>query len=143
MTNVLEFLPQRPPFVMVDKLLSVDDKSACTEFVVTADNIFAENGTFSEAGMIENMAQTCAAGMGYVNVCMYENTVKIGFLSAVRNLQILRLPKVGETLNTCVYIVENVMDMILVRSEIKIKDEPIAEGEMKIFITNMDNEKNT
>jgi predicted hotdog family 3-hydroxylacyl-ACP dehydratase len=143
MTNVLEFLPQRPPFVMVDKLLSVDDKSACTEFVVSADNIFTENGTFSEAGMIENMAQTCAAGMGYVNVCMYENTVKIGFLSAVRNLQILRLPKVGETLNTCVYIVENVMDMILVRSEIKIKDEPIAEGEMKIFITNMDNEKNT
>ena len=141
--DVLTLLPQRPPFVMVDNLLSVDEKSACTELLVTADNIFTENGRFAEVGIIENIAQTCAAGMGYVTICTHKNTVKIGFLSAVRNLTIERLPKVGETLNTYVSIVEHVMEMILIKSEVRINDETIAEGDMKIFVTDIENEKDS
>jgi len=127
---------------MIDKLLSVAEKSVCTELLITADNIFTKNGELLEAGVIENMAQTCAAGMGYVNVCTYQNSVKIGFLSAIRNFSIKRLPKVGETLHTCVSIVELVMEMILIKSEVKIDDETIAEGDMKIFVTDIENEKN-
>jgi len=141
--DILTLIPQRSPFVMIDKLLSVNEKSVCAELLITADNIFAKNGEFIEAGIIEHIAQTCAAGMGYVNVCAYQNTVKIGFLSAIRNFSLKRLPKVGETLHTCVSIVELVMGMMLIKSEVKINDEPIAEGEMKIFITDIENEKNT
>ena len=138
--DILSIIPQRPPFVMVGKLLSVDYKSACTEFLITADNIFTKNGRFAEAGIIENMAQTCAAGMGYINVCTHKNTIKTGFLSAIRNLTLTRLPKVGETLNTCVSIVEHIMGMVLIKSNVKINGEIIAEGEMKIFITDVENE---
>jgi len=141
--DILTFIPQRPPFVMVGKLLSVDDKSACTKLLISDDNIFAQNGTFAEAGVIENMAQTCAAGMGYINVCTHNNTVKIGFLSAIKNFNLKRLPKAGETLTTCVSIMEQVMDMILIKSEVKINEELIAEGDMKIFITDIDNEDDT
>jgi len=141
--DILTLLPQRPPFVMVGKLLSVDDKSACTELLISDDNIFVENGTFAEAGIMENMAQTCAAGMGYINICVHNNAVKIGFLSAIKNFNLKRLPKVGETLNTYVSIVESVMEMILIKSEVKINEEMIAEGDMKIFITDIDNEDDT
>jgi len=141
--NMEELLPQRPPFVMVDKLLSVNEKSACTELLITADNIFTKNGEFAEAGIIEHIAQTCAAGMGYINVCTYKDTVKIGFLSAIRDFTLRRLPKVGETLHTCVSIVELVMGMILIKSEVKINDETIAEGDMKIFITDIESENDS
>ena len=140
--DILSIIPQRPPFVMIDKLLNVDAQSACSELTVTADNMFVENGTFAQAGIIENMAQTCAAGMGYVNVCTYKNTVKIGFLSAVKNLSFSRLPNVGETLTTCISIAEQVMGMILVNAQVKIQNETIAEGEMKIFITDIDTMNN-
>ena len=138
--DILNIIPQRPPFVMISKLLSADNSSASTELCVTADNILVENGEFVEAGIIEHIAQTCAAGMGYINTCVYQNTVKIGFLTAIRNLTIKRLPKVGETLRTQVEITERVMEMALVKSEVKINDEIIAEGEMKIYITDIDNE---
>jgi predicted hotdog family 3-hydroxylacyl-ACP dehydratase len=120
---------------MVGKLLDADERSACTEFVITADNIFVCNGLFIEAGIIENMAQTCAAGMGYLNANTVQDEVRIGFLSAIRNLIIKRLPKVGEILHTSVFIVEHFVGMLLIKTEVKIKEETIAEGEMKIFIT--------
>jgi predicted hotdog family 3-hydroxylacyl-ACP dehydratase len=134
-TDILSIIPQRMPFVMVSKLLHADEQSACTELLITSDNIFVRNGMFIEAGIIENMAQTCAAGMGYINANTTQDEVRIGFLSAIRNLIIKRLPKVGETLHTCVSIVEHFVGMMLIKTEVKINDETIAEGEMKIFIT--------
>lgn len=139
--NILSIIPQRPPFVMVNRLLSADDQSVCAELVVADNNIFVKNNMLIEAGVIEHIAQTCAAGMGYVGVYRHKSTVKIGFLSAIRNLTILRLPKVGEILSTRISIVEHVMEMILIKADVKIKDETIAEGEMKIFVTDIDNEK--
>ena len=42
--NILSFIPQRYPFVMVDPLLYADEKTATTDFTVTAENIFCEDG---------------------------------------------------------------------------------------------------
>ncbi|MDR2979453.1 MAG: hypothetical protein LBV02_03285 [Bacteroidales bacterium] len=128
---------------MVDKLLAVDEESACAQLVVASDNIFVENRLFVEAGIVEHIAQTCAAGMGFVNRNTLNNKVKIGFLSAIRNLAITRLPKVGETLTTHVSMLEHVMEMALIAANVKIGDETIAEGAMKIFITDIENENNS
>ena len=63
--NVLHLLPQRPPFIMVDKLTYCDPKHAKTVFLVRADNIFCHDGVMEEAGLVENIAQTCAARTGF------------------------------------------------------------------------------
>ena len=55
-----EILPQKFPMVMVDKLLFSDEKTAVSGFTILADNIFCENGFFTQAGMLENIAQTAA-----------------------------------------------------------------------------------
>jgi 3-hydroxymyristoyl/3-hydroxydecanoyl-(acyl carrier protein) dehydratase len=138
--DILMLIPQRPPFVMIDTLLHVDDNSAIGELTITDNNIFTIDGVFSEAGMIEHIAQICAAGMGHINVCMHNNTPKIGFLSAIKNMEFKRQAKVGEILNTCVTIENFVMNIILVKTEVKINNEIVAKGSMKIFITAIETE---
>ncbi|MDR2814115.1 MAG: pseudouridylate synthase, partial [Prevotellaceae bacterium] len=59
--SILELLPQRPPFVMVDTLLYCDREVTVTSLLVRDGNIFCDNGRLTEAGVIENIAQTCAA----------------------------------------------------------------------------------
>ena len=63
--SVLDLLPHQPPFIMVDKLTHYDATSAKTTFVVRDDNLFCINGFMEEAGLIENIAQTCAARTGF------------------------------------------------------------------------------
>ena len=42
--NIEMLIPQRPPFVMIDKLLSFSETATITGFSIKADNIFVENG---------------------------------------------------------------------------------------------------
>lgn len=136
--DILRIIPQLPPFVMVDKLLSVSENSAATEFLIDKDVVFVEAGKMNAAGIVENIAQTCAAGLGYMNVVLAKNNVMIGFLAAIRDMVFHRLPEVGEKLTTKITILENVYSMTIVEGEVYIEEEQIARGSMKIFITNME-----
>ena len=62
--DILDLIPQRPPMVMVDRLLHCDPVVTETEFTVREENILVENGRMSACGLVENIAQTCAARMG-------------------------------------------------------------------------------
>ena len=42
--DIQSLIPQRPPFVMVDQLLSFTETTAHGGFRIKADNIFLENG---------------------------------------------------------------------------------------------------
>jgi len=121
---------------MVDKLLSCDYKTTKTALTVRNDNIFCDKGVLAEAGLIENIAQTCASRVGDINNQAGENSVKIGFIGMIRNLDIARLPKAGETLVTQVDLIEEVFQMSLVNATVSIGDEIITSCEMKIAITN-------
>jgi predicted hotdog family 3-hydroxylacyl-ACP dehydratase len=135
--DILDLLPQRPPFVMVDCLLHCDKVVTRTSLSVKEENIFCEKGLLTESGLIENMAQTCAARMGYINKYIYNDTVKLGFIGAIRNLEIVRLPRVNEILTTQITVVEEVFQMTLVNASVMIDDETIASCEMKISITDI------
>jgi len=131
-------LPQKPPFVMVDTLLYCDPKTIKTALTVLQDNIFVEAGVLAEAGLMENIAQTCAARAGSLDNIDSEtgsHRVKIGFIGMIRNLEILRLPKVGDTVLTQVDWMEEVFQISLVNATVKIEDEVIATCEMKISVT--------
>ena len=40
--EITSLIPQRPPFLMVDRILSCDDTDAVTELMVRQDNILLE-----------------------------------------------------------------------------------------------------
>lgn len=132
--DILTLIPQRRPFVMIDRLLSFDEIESSTDFVIKEDNIFCKDGLFLETGIMENIAQTCAARIGYININNNES-VKIGVIGSIKDLVITKLPKVGATLVTKVKVLSEVFAITLVEAEVYDNDELIAKCEMKISLT--------
>lgn len=132
-----ELIPQRPPFVMIDRLLSSDAVYSVTELEVRNDNIFVEDERLTASGLIENIAQTCAARIGYINL-NNGGTVKIGVIGSISNLNVTRTPKVGERLTTTIQLLEEVFNVTMVLASIKIGEEEIISANMKIALTDID-----
>lgn len=132
--EMTSLIPQRPPFMMVDKILSCDDTDAVTEFLVRQDNILLDDNKLSSAGIVENMAQSCAARMGCVNL-MNNNPIKLGFIGEIKNLKIYRQPMLNDHLTTEVHILMDVLDMTLASVCTKVNGEVIAEARMKLAST--------
>jgi len=135
--NIEELLPQRKPFIMLDALTHFDETITRTRMQVKADNIFVENNELTESGIIENIAQTCAARMGYINKYLHSDKVKIGFIGSIKDLVINELPKVGDNLVTTVEVINEVFAITLVNAKVEINDKLIASCEMKISITDI------
>ena len=136
--NIQSLIPQRPPFVMVDKLLSVTETATTTGFSIKADNIFVQDGVFKEPGLVENIAQTAAAGAGYVSHTQ-NKPVLVGYIGAVNNLQVFALPKTGDELITEITTENQIFDVTLIAGKITCNGQLIAQCKMKIFINQIKN----
>ena len=137
--NILELIPHRPPFVMVDKLTEFEGYYAATEMTVTEDNIFCLNGYFSEAGMMENMAQTCAARLGYKSLDN-DLSVKLGIIGAVKDFNVFFRPVPGDHQETGILIEHEVFNAILLKAEIRCKGKIAATAHMKLFLTDTESQ---
>lgn len=138
--DIHELLPQQEPFVMVDRLIHFDMERTVTRTEVTGSNLFVENGVFTPSGIIENIAQTCAARIGYVNKYILKKGIQLGFIGAIRNLNLYRLPEVGETVETTIITVQEIFGMTLVTAQVKIGEELIADAEMKISLSQIESQ---
>lgn len=136
---IKELIPQRPPFVMIDKMLSFDKNVTETQLEIRADNIFCKDGKLMAEGLMENIAQTCAARIGYVNLSKNE-AVKIGVIGSVNNYEVFRLPKVGEVIITSVEVIEELLQITLVNAVVKCGDETLAQATMKIALMDEDSQ---
>lgn len=132
--NILELLPQQPPFVTVDMLAHFDETFTRTRLTVKADSIFVENNKLTESGIIENIAQTCAARMGYINKYICADSVKIGFIGSIKDLIFTEFPKVGDELETTIEIISEVFAVTLVKAKVEVGGRLIVSCEMKIAI---------
>lgn len=130
--DIHELLPQQEPFVMVGRLCHFDMDKTVTKTKISDKNIFVENGVLTTPGIIETIAQSCAARIGYVNKYILKKCVQIGFIGAVRNMNLYRCPEVGEEIETTIITIEEIFGMTLVSATVRAGDEIIAESEMKI-----------
>ena len=126
--EILAYIPQRPPFVFVDALEEVDTGMARTRFTIPADCPLVSDGVLPIAGLMENVAQTCAARMGH------EAGNKIGFIGAVKAMEARRLPRVGETLTTEVRLIQEVMNISLMECTTRVENDIIATTTLKLAI---------
>lgn len=131
--SILPFIPQRPPFVMIDDIVSADDTVSKTTFTIREGHLFVDNGVFAEPGLVENMAQTAAAGTGY-KARQDGKPAPVGFIGALKNLSVNQLPKVGDTLTTEVVFKMQVMNAHIVDATVRIGEQEIAKCELKIFL---------
>lgn len=132
---VQEFIPQRDPFVMVDKLIFADEKTSITTLLIREGNIFASGGFFTSAGMVEAMAQTAAAGTGYF-FKMRNEPVPVGYIGAVQQLEIFDWPPVNQEIMLEISLQTKVLQVSLVSGTVKMNNRLIAKCHLKIFVSN-------
>ena len=131
--QILDLIPQRPPVVMIDKLIQSSHNKTVSGLTIDPGNLFFENGFLSESGLVENIAQTAAAGVGYI--CKSENRdVPVGFIASIKDLKIDSLPPVGSEITTEVEITNTVMGVSILLGVVKLNDRVIAGCEMRIFV---------
>ena len=129
--SVSEILPQREPFVFVDRLVHYDERETVTAFTVTTDHLLVEDGHLVAAGILENMAQSSAARIGYLCKYILHVPVRIGYIGAIKKFRVHRLPAVGETMTTTILFREDVFGISLVDAVVRIGEDLIAEASLK------------
>lgn len=131
--DILTLIPQRPPMIMVDKLVHYDPVTTRSLFTVGPSTTFVEDGSLLPAGIIENIAQTCAARIGYINR-LSNQEVKIGVIGSVENLKVSALPGVGDTLATEINVDATVFNVTIVSATVSCGDKEMARCSMKIAV---------
>lgn len=132
--DIHTLLPQQKPFVMIGRLEHFDMRHVVSSTEVSSQNLFVESDRMIPTGLIENIAQTCAARIGYVNKYILKKGIQIGFIGAVRDLQVYTMPAVGDVIYTEVDIREEVFGMILVTAIVKTINDVCMTAELKIAI---------
>ena len=117
--DIAKWIPQRPPFVLIDTIMEVNATHAVTQYTISAECPLVTDGSLSLAGLMENAAQTCAVRAAFVG------GNKIGFIGAVKQMEATRFPKVGEMLTTEIVLLEEVMNISLIECTTKVGDEVI------------------
>ncbi len=129
----MKYIPQRPPFVMIDEIVSVDKQHTTTTFTILPDNIMVDNGVFTEGGLVENMAQTAGAGTGYIAMEAGKPT-PMGYIAALKNVTVHALPKINDTIRTEILFGQTVMNFHQVKGRVLAGEQEIASCEFKIFV---------
>ncbi|MBW6481804.1 MAG: hypothetical protein K0B10_01970 [Vicingaceae bacterium] len=131
--NITEIIPQKAPFVMVDNLISADEHGFKSSFQVRKDNIFFKDEKLQEPALIENIAQTVAAGFGYVDR-QVGGEPKLGFIGAISKLKVHALPTLNSEIITIIKHLYQFENVYLVKGENFCKNQLLVECEMKIVV---------
>ncbi len=131
--NIQTVIPQRPPFVMVDNLIEATQELCETSFKVEPDNIFIKEGILQETALLENIAQTCAAGFGYVRSGKGEKP-GLGFIGGINKVIVHKLPAVNCSITTKVSVLHQLENISLVKGENFYDGHKLLECELKIVL---------
>lgn len=120
--DILSYIPQRPPFVFVDTVEERSEKRASTRYTIPETCPLLTDGILPLSGLMENAAQTCSVIGGN----------KIAYLGAVKQMEVMRFPKVGETLCTEAIVIQEMLNISLIECTTCVQNETIATIALKI-----------
>lgn len=130
---VQNLIPQKAPFIMVDKLLFFSENKVVSGLTISKENIFSSDNIFAAPGLIEHMAQTVALHTGYRYFLM-NKPAPTGYIGAIKKVEIIELPLVSQELTTSVIILHDIMGVTLVQIETTCSGKIIATSEMKTVL---------
>ena len=130
---VEDLLPQKSPFVMVDKMYSYTETSLVSGLKIQSDNIFFHNENFVEAGLVEHMAQSVALHTGY-QFYLKKEPAPTGYIGSIKDIEIKKLPKLDDEIQTTVSILQEFGGITLVDIITKLNGVEIATGQMKTVL---------
>jgi predicted hotdog family 3-hydroxylacyl-ACP dehydratase len=124
--------------VMIDNLVSCDEKQVVTQLIIRPDNLFLDKNGFISAGMMEAMAQTVAARTGYLLKNQPDGSnkkVPIGVIGSIKNFRLFFQPAIGSAIVTTVNIEHEVLQAMVVKGIVEVDGELAAESDLQIFLT--------
>lgn len=130
---VENLIPQKFPFVMIDKLIAYEEGSVIAGLTVTIDNIFTSNAIFQESGLIEHMAQSVAIYTGY-QYFLKNEPAPTGYIGSINGINIIKLPEINDQITTQVVVLHEFMGVTLVEINSSVNRKIIATGKMKTVI---------
>lgn len=133
MSSILNLIPQRAPIVMVEEFLGIEENVSRTRFTVKENNIFVNGDTMSECGLIEHIAQSAAARVGYIFKSKNQ-PIPIGYIGSVNDFSLFSHPHVGDVITTTIEILQEVFNVTLIEAHCRVGDAEIATCRMKIFL---------
>jgi predicted hotdog family 3-hydroxylacyl-ACP dehydratase len=116
---------------MVDRLVAVADGRYTTEFRILPGNFFLKDGVLQEYALIENLAQSCVAAIGYDNRDDYPLPIQ-GFIGGISRLTVYELPRVGALLRTDLVKCQQLGNLYLMAGEIRVGDRLHFACELKL-----------
>lgn len=131
--DIKDYIPQREPFIMVDQLLQLTATGGLTRFRADKENLFSQQGYFTEPGLIENMAQSIAAVKG-AYFAQKQAPAPIGFIGGIKNLKIHALPPVDRDFQTEIHILHSFVQIEVAAVRCFFEDIEYASAEFKIYI---------
>ena len=142
--EIKKYLPHLKPMLMVDAIEHICLKRTLTHFKITNDCVFANKTHFTEAGLIENAAQTCSAISGQYyydeepSIEAQNNPNVIGFISSIKKISIHQLPQINTRIQTNAELISQVQmpDYTICTFKVTIfgTDVVFLEGEMNLFL---------
>ncbi|SDE81943.1 ABC transporter permease [Epilithonimonas hungarica] len=133
--NIHDFLPHREPMLMTDYILELTEDKVITSFKITQDNIFVSDNKFIEAGLIENLAQTCSSILGQ---SFFQNpnveTKVIGFITNIKKIEIFTLPKVDDIIISKASLISQFENICNIFCETFLNDQILIRAEINLFI---------
>jgi predicted hotdog family 3-hydroxylacyl-ACP dehydratase len=95
-------------------------------------NLFLSDGFLAEAALIENIAQTAAARLGYISL-NEDKPAPVGYLAAVQNFEVFNLPQLHDEITTEIFIENVIFNVLIISGKILCNNKNIAACNMKIF----------
>jgi predicted hotdog family 3-hydroxylacyl-ACP dehydratase len=130
--EIINLIPQRPPMVMIDRLIYFDEKTGRATLQVNDSNILCKNGFLQEAGLIECIAQTAAAYKGFAHFSAGKK-IPDGFIGSVKSLVIYFLPEVESEIQSEIITDSEIMGYTIILGKILQEGKILAECEMRIL----------
>ncbi len=132
--NPADYLPHRPPFLLIDELEVTDPDHFCSKVNPATKPYLTRNGIPEETFLIENIAQTCAAAFGYF-AKKDNGEPQMGYIGAVSKLEMLRVPDSSAIMTTSVKVLQRFGAITLVEGScFTISGELLMKCEMKIVL---------
>ncbi len=130
---VENLLPQKYPFVMVDKMYHFSETTVTSGLKIKEENIFIQNGKLLESGIIEHMAQTVALHTGY-QFYLKKEPAPTGYIGSIKEVVISELPLLHDEIVTTVTVLQEFAGITLVDIVTLLHQKEIARGQMKTIL---------
>lgn len=140
--SVLDLIPHRAPFVLLDGFLGIDLLDRGHAYILVREGLpFVQDGHLRVAGLIEHMAQATAAYAGYLGLhakatgrdaADHPSEPNIRFLAGVNDFTRTALPALGARIDTTVLPVARLGGIELFEARCAIYGSLCARARLKI-----------